>query len=283
MPKVRVAGVPEHFNEPWVRAQSVSAVEFHTFPGGTGAMCQALESNQVDAALLLTEGAVKYCFEKQTSLIHSVYVESPLVWGVHCGRAAKWPSLEAVGNSKQVTFAISRHGSGSHLMAFVLAKKMNWTSIQFEVVGNIKGAKELLTKQPDTLFMWEKAMTDPLVEEGTFTRLGECPTPWPCFVLCVRKDFDVTLLEPILQAVMAEIKAFKMSQTDTVEHVVNKFGIKQQLVEEWFQAVRFGTFDAQSSNLPDLLGSVRATLVDLGQLAGDLSHLDPRSITVAKL
>ena len=31
-------------------------------------------------------------------------------------------------------------------------------------------------------------MTKPLVDNGTFRRIADCPTPWPCFVIAVRNE-----------------------------------------------------------------------------------------------
>ena len=36
--------------------------------------------------------------------------------------------------------------------------------------------------------MWEHFTTKPLVDNHTFRRLGDCPTPWPCFVVAVRNE-----------------------------------------------------------------------------------------------
>ena len=36
--------------------------------------------------------------------------------------------------------------------------------------------------------MWERFMTQPLVDKGIFRRIADCPTPWPCFVIAVRNE-----------------------------------------------------------------------------------------------
>jgi sulfonate transport system substrate-binding protein len=55
--KVRVGGVPEHFNLAWHLAiesnQFKSEIEWHDIPGGTGAMCKALRDNKLDIAIAL--------------------------------------------------------------------------------------------------------------------------------------------------------------------------------------------------------------------------------------
>jgi len=171
---LRIGGVPEHFNEPLLAAIGASggSCSFHSYPGGSGAMGEALVKKELDVAVMLTEAAVKFCIEKKGAFkLFSIYVESPLLWGIHVGSGSRFNRLEDV--SEPVTFAISRYGSGSHLMAFILAKQMGWKSLKFEIVGNLDGAVACLKKQPDSLFMWEKAMTAPLVEEKLFKRIGD--------------------------------------------------------------------------------------------------------------
>src|SRR4051812_46466076 len=92
--QLRVGGVPEHFNVPWVSAvKDSSDVSWKSFPGGTGAMCEAMSKNEIDCALLLTEGAVKHCLEKKDCVLHGVYVQSPLMWGVHVGAKSSYNDL----------------------------------------------------------------------------------------------------------------------------------------------------------------------------------------------
>ena len=78
-------------------------------------------------------------------------------------------------------------GSGSHLMSIVNAQNQNWNTenLQFEIVNTIGGAVESLTSGKADYFMWERFMTQPLVDKGIFRRIGECPTPWPCFVFAI--------------------------------------------------------------------------------------------------
>lgn len=85
-----MAGVPEHFNMPWLlgleRRAFVRAgveVRWRTVPEGTGAMCKLLREGEVDLAMLVTEGAVRDILNGNPSRIISSYVDSPLTWGVH--------------------------------------------------------------------------------------------------------------------------------------------------------------------------------------------------------
>ena len=88
--RIVVGGVPEHFNLPWHQAIDKNAfvaqgveLEFVEFRDGTGAMTQALRDREIDMALLLTEGCVADLLKGNPSRMVKVYVESPLIWGIH--------------------------------------------------------------------------------------------------------------------------------------------------------------------------------------------------------
>ena len=73
-------------------------------------------------AIILTEGIVKDIVEGNDSRIVQVYVESPLIWGIHIDNKASFSSFLILRTQKSV----SRMGSGSHLMAVVNAERQNW-------------------------------------------------------------------------------------------------------------------------------------------------------------
>ena len=63
---IRLGGVPEHFFYPWKKwldensgSESGMQWTWTDYPGGSGAMIQALENNEIDFAFLLTESAYK--------------------------------------------------------------------------------------------------------------------------------------------------------------------------------------------------------------------------------
>ena len=195
MKTIKIVGVPEHFNLPW--HMCIEDGEFETvgidlqwtdIPEGTGKMCQMLREGTTDIAVILTEGIIKDIVAGNPSKIVQVYVQSPLIWGIHVAANSNYKTLADLENKKA---AISRYGSGSQLMSIVNAENLKWDSsnLQFEVVNTIDGAVEALTAGKADYFMWERFMTQPLVDEGIFRRIDECPTPWPCFVIAVRDEF----------------------------------------------------------------------------------------------
>ena len=196
MKKVNIGGVLEHFNLAWYltlkngeyKNEGIN-LRWKDYYGGTGAMCKALREGEIDIAVILTEGITKDIIAGNPSKIVQTFVETPLHWGIHVAHKSPYKSIEELKGTKA---AISRYGSGSHLMAYINAQNNSWnleTDLNFEVIKNLDGAVEGLTAGKADYFLWEKYTTKPLVDNGTFRRIGNCPSPWPCFVIAVREDF----------------------------------------------------------------------------------------------
>jgi hypothetical protein len=152
-PRIRVAGVPEHFNQPFVHAQQRGAFKpFADFcwtpvPGGTGAMVAAVTAGEVDVAVALTEGIFAAVVASWGSAVPLRYaggfVASPLRWlvvtapeGALRGLADVAARVAAAGGAEGcIRVAVSRLGSGSHLMAFLLALREGWplSALSFHV------------------------------------------------------------------------------------------------------------------------------------------------------
>lgn len=194
MISLTVAGVPEHFNYPWYLSlknkeytKNNINLRWKDFPGGTGAMCKALRTGEVDIAIVLTEGIIKDIAAGNPSKIVQTYIETPLIWGIHVSATSSFQKTEDL---EHATIAISPFGSGSHLMAIVNAHQQGWNieKLQFKVVGDLQGGIDALVNGDADYFMWEHFTTKPFVDNGTFRRIGNCPSPWPCFVLAVRDE-----------------------------------------------------------------------------------------------
>jgi hypothetical protein len=243
MTKIRIVGVPEHFNLPWhlcleqnLFAQNHIEVIWQYVPEGTGKMCQMLRQNEADLAIVLTEGIMKDIQLGNPSKIIQKYIETPLIWGVH---TAANNQIKTNKDIKDKRFAISRMGSGSHLMSFVYADHNKWlkSDLSFEIVNTIDGAVDALTTQKAQLFMWEKFMTKPLVDTGILNRIDECPTPWPCFSIAMHSEFllkNEGAVSKLLSIINEMTLNFK--QLENVEKSIsNRYRLKQKDVDLWLK------------------------------------------------
>ncbi|HBT08274.1 MAG TPA: ABC transporter substrate-binding protein, partial [Leeuwenhoekiella sp.] len=190
--------------------------EWVEFPGGTGAMNSALRNDEIDVAIILTEGIIKDIANGNPSKIIQNYVSSPLRWGIHVAAKSDFHSIADLEDKRP---AISRYGSGSHVMAYVQANELGWDTSKIEcvVVNNITTAIEALTEGDADYFMWEHFTTKPLVDKGIFRRVGDFPTPWSSFVIAASDkaiENDQKSLELFLSVLNAKTKIFK-----TLEHI----------------------------------------------------------------
>ena len=83
--------------------------------------------------------------------------------------------------------------------------------------------------------MWEKFTTKPLVDDGVFRRIGNCPSPWPCFVIAVRNEFienNEDDLRTILEIINQTTSEFK-SIPSIDKTIANRYEQKLDDVQEW--------------------------------------------------
>ena len=130
MKQINIGGVPEHFNLAWYLGLKHGEykdaginLRWKDYFGGTGAMCKGLRDGDIDMAVILTEGIIKDIIAGNKSKIVQVFVQSPLIWGIHVANNSTYKTVDDLKGTKA---AISRYGSGSHLMAYVNAEHHNW-------------------------------------------------------------------------------------------------------------------------------------------------------------
>ena len=241
MKRLKIGGVPEHFNLPWRLAIEEgrfksAGIELHwsDMTGGTGQMIKGLQAGTLDIAVLLTEGITRAILKGLDAKIIAVYVKTPLIWGVHV------PANQNIQELKDLeagTFAISREASGSHLMSFVLAKQQGWdpSELSFNVVGDVYGGLWALSNDEAQGFLWERYTTQPFVDQGKCKRIGEVLTPWPCFVIAVRSEIlaqESDLVHAILPIIQQRAQELKNSP-DAAEVLAWRYALKKDEVTSW--------------------------------------------------
>ena len=277
METLRIGGVPEHFNMPWqllLQSPKLSkkgiTASWKDFSGGTGAMVEALNNDTVDIAMLLTEGAVKGIDNGGRYRIVSFYVDSPLIWGIHIPGNSPYHHIDEV---KGKTYAISRYGSGSHLMSFVDAQIRGWGTeeLKFMPVSTLDGAREAFKENRADIFYWEKFTTKKYVDNGEFRRVGERPTPYACFVICVTEKAlkeKPTAVYKIIKAVFkVSKKLYKNPQRAAL--IASYYQLNEKDVEDWLSSIRWTTkFNLDKKNLKKAI----KTLASLNLIQDNLKY-----------
>jgi ABC-type nitrate/sulfonate/bicarbonate transport system substrate-binding protein len=269
-PKIRIAGVPEHFNLPWHLGieeghfERVDAeAEFQVFSGGTGAMMSAVANDEVDLAIVLAEGCIQSITSGTPAKIVKTFVASPLIWGIHTPAASDIQSIEEMRGKR---YAISRFGSGSHLMAVVDADLRGWSTEDpsFVVVKNLDGAREALATNEADIFFWEKYTTNPFVDNGEFRRIGDRLTPWPAFVVCA-SDKAIAHRGDAIARLLNQINKLCRQLTGSPESTINQISRRYRLpvdqTTEWFETLQWSVDwqmdDAKFTSAIDYLQSLK--------------------------
>jgi ABC-type nitrate/sulfonate/bicarbonate transport system substrate-binding protein len=244
-----LGGVPEHFNLPWHLAMESTdpksgladlGASWEDQPGGTGEMLGKLAEARLDIVSILTEGTVKAVADGLDVTVMQVYVESPLQWGVFIPGGSEPKELADLDDAR---IAVSRFGSGSHLMAYILADRLGWSvsDDQFVVVKNLEGAITAFHNGHADLFLWDQFMTRSLVADGRFRQIGVQPTPWPPFVIAARNEIvtgRTSELGRILDAVVTHAAELTL-RPDGPEVVAERYGITVETAKEWFGTTSF--------------------------------------------
>lgn len=280
MKQITIGGVPEHFNLPWHLAIEnkkfeEKSIDLHweTFHGGTGAMCKALRNGSIDAAIILTEGIIKDIINGNPSKIVKVYVESPLLWGIHVGAKSKFQTIKDLRDAR---IAISRYGSGSQLMAIVNAHNNGFSidNLKYEVVKNLDGGIQALTAGTADYFLWEHFTTKPYVDKGIFRRIDNVRAPWPCFVIAVRDevlDTDKDTIQTLIKVINKQLKAFKNPlDVDGLDQLFSeRYKQKIEDIRAWLSTTKW---NRKKSISKKLINEIQNKLVKFSVIEQDVHY-----------
>jgi ABC-type nitrate/sulfonate/bicarbonate transport system substrate-binding protein len=188
-------------------------------------------------------------------------------------------AFDAAQDLEHARYAISRRGSGSHLMACAYARSQGWPieGLVFEAVGGIDGAIEAFRDGRADVFLWEKFMTKPLVDAGRFRRIDEFIAPWPAFVVCVslkalrdKREAIALLLDEVFP-VAAAVRA----DSAVPAELAARYGLDPADAAQWLAVTEWATTPGID---PTLVYTVADALAEL-----DLLGPAPRDGFVARV
>lgn len=265
MTVLRVAYVPEHFSTPLFLAEkqgyySSKGLEIKFVPviEGTGRLINLLNNNEVDIAIGLTEGFVADVGKgNQSYKIVGTYVKSPLCWAISTGYNRNDINKPEDLAGKRI--GVSRIGSGSYIMSFVLGLKLHMLEPffgGFPVCSNFKNLRDSVngtigdkTKVSDA-FMWEHFTSKKYYDNHEIKRIGEIYTPWPSWVVTVRSEIyenHLSTIASFLDSTREGIAYFQGHTDEAVDHVTSNLDYSEADAREWLKTV---VFNAQIGAAP---------------------------------
>ncbi|KAJ4477298.1 hypothetical protein J3R30DRAFT_3484379 [Lentinula aciculospora] len=242
---LRIGYVREHFSSPllqFAEADQDRTITLVECPSGTGQLISRLTKDEIDVAIALTDPLISGIANgsKAYKLIGS-YVTTPLNWAVITGKDSKY---EKINDLKDTTIGISRLGSGSQTMAYVMGYQQGWSpeSMKFQVNNDIQSLVESVNNGSTSAFMWEWFTTKPWLDSGEVRFIGSVPTPWPSWLIAAQPSADTQALKQFLTTLSGHVCSFDSADsraTKNVDFIKNKFGYGEDDIKAWMKTVGY--------------------------------------------
>jgi len=269
-PPLRIAYVPEHFSTPLAFAQKHFGLvaTLLPYPSGTGAMISALRSGTVDIAIGLTEGFIAGLGKPPSGpapdpdyRLVGTYVNTPLCWAILAGTSASaqatiLPSSSSSSSSLSILqgkkIGVSRLGSGSHVMGYVLADRQGWLSASSpepwsgtEILDNFAGLIAGVNSGRADFFMWETFTSARAIARGEIRKVGEIYTPWAswlitCSTALIGADGTVDVrVADLCERLDQGMRYFEQHQDEAVGHICSVMDYSEDDARKWLGTVEF--------------------------------------------
>lgn len=242
----------------------------------------------LDLALGLTESwvaaALSTPFDQQTYQLVGKWVKTPLRWAVVTGKERE--DIQTIADlQKYNKVGVSRLGSGSHIMASVLAHEQGWsTAFQMKVLGAFPDLIRGVNGGEADFFMWEH-FTTKLSWSGAdapLKRIGEISAPWPSWMLAARTaafpDKEYHALDPVFSALDKGIAQFMGNEKDTIEILgTGELGCTygEDDAREWMRGTEYyeGVKGIEKRILRHVGGTLRRARVLRGASVSDIAGI----------
>ncbi|RFU30719.1 hypothetical protein B7463_g5623, partial [Scytalidium lignicola] len=277
---LRVGFVPEHFSTPLHFAKKYFGLtaELIPYPSGTGHMITSLRSGEIDVGIGLTEGWVAGLGKEDLEgdggyKIVGTYVETPLCWAVSTGAKR---DINSIADLKKGKIGVSRIGSGSYVMGFVLADQQGWLEpgskpFEFVPVQTFERLRKAVNDGEADFFMWEHFTSKRYYDNGEIKRIGEIYTPWRSWLITASTKLvpggnpDKRLAQ-LFKKIDQGVQYFGKHQEEAVEYISTELDYSKEDATEWLKTVRFST------NVEGVDISVVQETVDVLKKAGVLGE-----------
>jgi hypothetical protein len=279
---LRVGYVPEHFSTPlYFAAKHFDlTADLIPFPSGTGHMITSLREGEIDIGIGLTEGWVAGLGKDDIEgdggyKIVGTYVETPLCmplspiptnllefgirlslqrgigWAVSTGAKR---SISSVDDLKNTKIGVSRIGSGSYVMGFVLADKQGWLSssssppFQSVPLQTFEKLRKGVNDSTIDFFMWEHFTSKRYYDNGEIKRIGEIYTPWPSWQIVASSAIINSAsrggdprLNDLFEKIDKGVAYLDTHHEETIKYISTDLDYSKEDAAEWLKTVRFAS------------------------------------------
>ena len=229
-------------------------------------MVTALQAGEIDIGVGLTEGWIAALGKAQAAKedagfrVVGTYVETPLCWAISTG--ARRNELQGIQDLKDKKVGVSRIGSGSYVMSFVLADQQGWLNstsdsppFPVEVLNTFSNLRDGVNNSTADFFMWEHFTSKRYYDNGEIKRIGEIYTPWSSWKIVAANNLLNPKswssgphasapalkeeLEDVLRKINKGVKHFEQNKEEAVQYISTKLDYSEEDAREWLKTVQF--------------------------------------------
>lgn len=249
--KIRIGYIPEHFSTPiafadkygFYKKHGLENYELIPYPSGSGHLIQSLKNDEIDIVVGLTEAFVRGIANGDTEYqIVGEYVKSPLCWSISTGKKRDdLKSIEDLKKDGNNRIGVSRIGSGSYVMSFVLELKEKFPKpFEFTVLDTFKNLRDSVNSGTTDAFMWEYFTTKKYYDNGEIKAIGEISTPWSSWVVVSSKKTASQDVASFLAGTRDGVAQYAQNPSEALSYILNNLDYNNSHdVASWMEKVRF--------------------------------------------
>ncbi|KAF9904564.1 hypothetical protein BX616_001252 [Lobosporangium transversale] len=225
-------------------------------------MTSKLIEGSLDVAIALTEGLVAGIAKGHDAYkIIGTYVKSPLCWAISVGQESRHVDRQSL---RDGVIGISRLGSGSHIIPYVLAEQEGWLlqssqanesktqpPFDFKVLNTFQQMRDSVNDGSSDAFLWERFTTKPYHDSNEVRMVDTITPPWPAFMIAAStRHLSSSSADSTRQtsALACFLRALSNATThfvdpenyeESIQFVQDKMSYNRKDVQDWFSGVRY--------------------------------------------
>jgi ABC-type nitrate/sulfonate/bicarbonate transport system substrate-binding protein len=229
-------------------------------------MVTSLQSGEIDVGIGLTEGWIAALGKAQAAKtdagfkVVGTYVETPLCWAISTG--SRREEVAGIQDLRGKRVGVSRIGSGSYVMSFVLADQQGWLDTSsdsppfpVEALNTFSNLRDGVNNGTADFFMWEHFTSKRYYDNGEIKRIGEIYTPWSSWKIVAVNDLmhpanwssTANASKPALKEELKDVlikinkgvKHFEENPEEAVHYISTKLDYSEEDAREWMKTVQF--------------------------------------------
>lgn len=196
---------------------------------------------------------VRICHAKHA--LKNSYLTKPLTgWAISTGAQRPINTIADLKNSK---IGVSRIGSGSYVMGFVLADEQGWLNpssatgpFETHPLQTFAKLRDGVNDSTIDFFMWEHFTSKKYYDNGEIKRVGEIYTPWSSWKIVassalVNSDADggnkdgEGVLDELFAKIDQGVEYFNGHHDEAVEFISTQLDYSVEDARAWLETVRF--------------------------------------------